>query len=247
MAKRNTTPDAPVAPAAYVQQAPQVSIAPAVPVAPVANAIPQVPQVPAMPTAPVMQPAPAAFTSPPAPSVPVSPFQQDPAQQALNELNNATQALSPVVPAGLPVAGGIPWAGMDLSQVPDTRVRFLGDPNLTYEAEVTKTTYKTSGSGNPTLSVQLVITFPAEYEGQSLYDTIVIKDLQKPDAQPWKFKSFASSCEVLDPTRSFCIAAGPNDFNENIVQFKIQHEEYNGEMQAKVSGGYSPGKLSPGL
>ena len=184
---------------------------------------PQQPQMQQMPMQPPMQ---------------QMPMQPQPMQgmAPTNPLQALAQAASPIPPGG----GGDFFSIVsqaDYSQVQLSGASRLLDTTKTYEAVVTEVKEETAtSSGNPKLAIKATSCWPPEDAGIQIYDDIVYTG-----DNPWKWKSFATACELMDPSGSRCIARGVHEFVKKVIRFGIRHSEYpvgSGNWRNKVNQGY---------
>jgi hypothetical protein len=129
----------------------------------------------------------------------------------------------------------------NLSDVSEVVFRLL-DPTLEYEAVVIKMEPGlVPDTKEPKIDMTMKITFPAQYAGVTIWDTITFEKAL------WKFKSIARACGLLSEDGSVFIGDSEQDFLQNVVRFGIVHSEWKGKPQNKVAGGYVEGYETPGL
>jgi hypothetical protein len=159
-------------------------------------------------------------------------------------------ALSPAIAAVVNGArkGGF-LADVSFGGVDEIGVAHGGDrtplpDNLDYEAEIIKVELTESSSGNEMLKLQNKITFPKEFAGRFVFDNIMTRMEGYPKQ---RCKSLFRACDLLSEDGLQITAESEQDLKNNVVRFRIKNEEYNGNVNPKVNGGYLAAFETDGL
>lgn len=99
-----------------------------------------------------------------------------------------------------------------------------GLPEGTYQFQVTEAERTESQAGNPMVNMKLGVVNDPQYNGRTVYDNLVIMA-----STARRLKSFADSAGL-----DFRMGVDTEEIPGKIVWAEVMHEEYGGEMRAKI-------------
>jgi hypothetical protein len=184
---------------------------------------------------------------PVAPPVPPAPPVQTAAQFVPPSSPAAPPPFNPAAMMNIPSPGSsssddFNFGAIDLSGIEISNFRIL-DPLLEYEFEIEKAAIETSEEkGNKMIKLDLIVTFPEEYEGAKVWDYC-----STAEKALWKLKSLAAACDLLNEDGSRIVATSVSEFVGNIVRAKVINVEYRGRIGSKIDGGYMIATETPGI
>ena len=99
-----------------------------------------------------------------------------------------------------------------------------GLPEGVYQFQITDADETESQAGNPMVKLKLAVVNDPQYNGRVVYDNLVITA-----STARRLAAFAAAAQM-----DFRMGVNTDEMVGKVVWAEVQHEEYNGEMNAKI-------------